>query len=118
MATPATASTRSRVTEVVGLLASAAEQFEYERAVPHVAVVDELIESFVTDTYHPKSPDFIAAFSESELRDLAELFGLVRAAGRHMRESRIASVAQLQKLPEWRSVMARAKQLQDSFRHA
>ena len=99
------------------MLASANEQVKYEKAVPHAFVVAELIESFVTDHYHPKSPDFIEAFNEDELKDLAHLFGLVCEAAERMREMEVRSVADLQKLPEWRKVMSLAKKVHGNFRN-
>ena len=98
------------------MLASASEQSRYEKAVPNSFVAAELIEHFATDLYHPKSHDFIGAFNETELKDLAHLFGLVCEAAKKMNETEVHSVADLQKLPEWRRVMSLAKSLQETFR--
>ena len=109
---------RANVLDVLSMLASAHEQRQYEQRVPHAAVVDELIEQFVTDVYHPRSPEFVFAFTDAELKDLAELFGRLRIASGRKRELSIGSVAELQKLPEWRAVMCLAKRLEDAFRRA
>jgi hypothetical protein len=109
---------RSAILEGVALLASASAQIEYEKNVPHAFIAAELIEGFATDLYHPKSPDFVDAFSEAELKDLAQLYGLVHAAGQRMQKASVHSVSDLQKLPEWRQVMSLAKTLHDYFRRA
>jgi len=118
MATPARAQTRSNVLGVLHLLASAHEQLIYEQRVPHVPVADELIEIFVTDIFHPKSTEFVFAFTEAELKDLAELFGLFRVARARKHELGVRLVGELQKLPEWRAVIALAKRLEHAFRRA
>lgn len=59
------------------------------------------------DLFYPKSREYVEAFSDDELRDLAYLYGLVREATR----VEAASVNELQKRPEWRRVMAVAKDL-------
>ncbi len=98
------------------MLASASAQARYEKDVPHAFVVAELIEVFVTDLYHPKSPDFIEAFNEDELKDLAHLFGLVCEVSERIRDVQVHSVSDLQKLPEWRRVMSLAKRVHECFR--
>lgn len=96
------AAVRLRVSEHVALLASASKQLEVE---PHYPVA-ELIDGFTSDLYHPKSLVFIGAFSEDELRALAELYGLLCSASNAIRGANVSSVAALHKLPEWRTVMA------------
>lgn len=97
---------RDTVLYAVQLLASAQEQRDYERDVPIADVPGELAEAG-RDLFHPKSNEYIRAFSDDELRDLAYLYGLVREATR----DQAASVTELQKRPEWRRVMAVAKDL-------
>ena len=80
-------------------------------------MASELIEIFVTDLYHPRGQDFIEAFNEDELKDLAHLFGLVREASARMQEMKVHSVGDLQKLPEWRKVMSLAKTVHGNFRN-
>jgi hypothetical protein len=106
---------RSAMLEAIALLASPSAQTEYEKNVPHAFVAAELIEGFATDLYHPKSPQFVDAFTEDELKDLAQLYGLVHAAGQRMGQASVHSVSDLQKLPEWRQVMSLAKTLHDRF---
>ena len=64
---------RKRVVEEIKLLASPSNQMKYERDVPIADVPAELICGFVDDLYHPKSELFLHAFTEQELKSLAEL---------------------------------------------
>ena len=109
---------RSAILEEIALLASASAQTEYEKQVPHAFVAAELIEGFATDLYHPESHEFVDAFTEDELKCLAQLYGLVHAAGQRMGQENVHSVSDLQKLPEWRQVMSLAKTLHDRFQRA
>jgi hypothetical protein len=47
-----------------------------------------------------------------EIKDLAVLYGLLHFASQKINESHPLKVAELQKLPEWRSVMVFAKELE------
>lgn len=64
---------RNRVVEEIELLARPSEQMKYEHDVPIANVPAELICGFVDDLYHPKSEMFLNAFTEQELKSLAEL---------------------------------------------
>jgi hypothetical protein len=107
---------RTAVIEQVELLARASAQIDYEKNVPNAFVVAELIEQFVTDLYHPKNPDFVEAFNEDELKELAHLFGVVREASERVQQVNVHSVTELQRLPEWRRVMSLAKRIHANFR--
>lgn len=106
---------RVAVLEHVRLLARASLQLEYEEDVSVANVPEELVCTFCDDLFHPKSQIFLDAFTEDELKHLAELYGLLCVASRRMKESYPLRVANLQKLPEWRSVMTFAKELEASF---
>jgi hypothetical protein len=95
------------VVEHIELLAHPSQQFEYEKTVPIANVPAELVCGFCDDLYDPKSLDFMNAFSESELKDLAELFGLLSVAAK----ANVSSVAELLKSEPWRAVIALAKEL-------
>ena len=73
---------RSAILSYLELLSAPSKQLEYEKSVPSVNVHGKLIAGFCSDLYHPKSPDFIAAFSEDELRDLGHMYGLLMESGR------------------------------------
>jgi hypothetical protein len=107
---------RNRVVEMVELLASRSEQLEYERSVPIADVPSELVCGFVNDLYHPKFKPFIEAFTEDELKSLAELYGRIRIASAAFTEHNCHSVPDIQKLPEWCAVMAFAKDLASELR--
>jgi hypothetical protein len=106
---------RSRVADYIGLLASAEEQMAYERAVPHVPVPVEITEGFASDLYHPKSPDFVDAFSDSELKSIARLYGLVCAASEGLSLAGARSVTDALKTSGWRAMMNYAKTLMGEF---
>ena len=97
---------RDSVLSAVQLLASASEQRGYEQDVPLAAVPSELAEA-AHDLFQPKSAAYLDSFSDDELRDLAHLFGLVREAA----PSESVSVTELHKRPEWRRVIAVAKEV-------
>ncbi len=102
---------RKRVIDEIEGLASPSDQIKYEHDVPIADVPAELICGFVDDLYHPKSKLFLNAFTEQELRSLAELYGMMCIASKAFTKHYCRSVAAIQKLPEWRSVMAFAKDL-------
>jgi hypothetical protein len=102
---------RAQVEEWVVLLSSASQQVQYERDVPIADVPAELVCRFVDDLFHPKGDLFLAAFSEREIKGLAELYGMIRIASKAFRAENCHSVADIQKVPEWRAVMAFAKDL-------
>ncbi len=102
---------RKRVIEEIELLASPSEQMKYEKDVPIADVPGELVCGFVDDLYHPKSELFLNAFTEQELKSMAELYGRICIASDAFVKNNCHSVADIQKLTEWRSVMAFAKDL-------
>ena len=97
--------------EHIALLASTSAQLEYQRNVPHVPVIGELICGFADDLYHPASVDFIRSFSEDELRGLAILYGLIHRASQAMSHQGIRELEAALKTLEWREVIAFAKDL-------
>ena len=60
------------VLELLELLASEAQQMEYETKVPHVDVTRELVDSWFSDSYHPNDAIFTGCFSEGEFAVLSE----------------------------------------------
>jgi hypothetical protein len=102
---------RSALADCLFLLASAEEQLAYEEDVPHVFMPAEIIEVFASDLFHPKDSNFIAAFSESELKSISRLYGLVCSASDSLVAKKAHSVADALKLTEWRAMMTFAKSL-------
>ena len=98
---------RKQVADHIALLARASEQAEYERRVPIACVPEELVCIFCDDLFHPKSPDFLAAFTEDEIKDLAKLYGLLCSAA----EVNAKSVNEALKSAEWRKAVSFAKTL-------
>lgn len=99
---------RKAVLEHVLLLASPAEQ--------GACLPDELVCGFVDDLFHPKSPEFVDAFDEEELKDLAELYGILCLAARSFSNEKDRTVSNFQKNLVFREVMAFAKELQNRFK--
>ena len=105
-------SIRKSTIKMIELLSLPSEQLEYEKNVPIADVPAELICGFCDDLYHPKSEDFIAEFSEDELKAMAHLYGLLSEAAK----VEVHSVIELQKVPEWRSVASLAKEMSAHYR--
>ena len=103
---------RQSVREHLELLAHPSKQAQYESSVPVAHVHGELVAGFCSDLFRPKSKEFVDAFSEDELKDLAHLYGLLMETGR----LRVASVNELLKQPEWRRVVTFAKELFEHLR--
>ncbi|MGC4002070.1 MAG: hypothetical protein QM811_02530 [Pirellulales bacterium] len=80
-------------------------------------VVDEWVDGFTTDLFHPKDPAFIDAFSEQELRDLCELYGLLCHAAKILRDQDQSDIPTILKIAEWRWVMAKAQVMLIWFRN-
>jgi len=102
---------RKRVIGHIELLGSPSAQREYERDVPIANVPSELVCGFVNDLYHPKTELFLDAFTEQELRALAELYGMICVANKEFERIGCRSVSDIQKVKEWRSVIAFSKNL-------
>lgn len=100
-------SIRQSVVEHVELLARPSAQLEYKVNVPIADVHAELVEGFCSDLYHPKSAQFLDAFTERELKELAHLYGLLAESSLE----RTLPVAELLKQPQWRRVVEFAKDL-------
>jgi len=107
---------RLEVLEHIKLLASASLQSRYEKEVPAADVPAELFSRFCDDLFHPNWQTFLDAFTADEIRDLAVLYGLLHVASQEIAQFNSPSVADLRKLPAWRSVMAYAKELDANLR--
>jgi hypothetical protein len=103
---------RQLVVSHLELLSQPSLQLDYEARVAIANVHGELVSGFCSDLYHPKSQQFLDAFSEDELRDLAHLYGLLMESG----QIRASSVADLLKHAHWRRVVAFSKDLAAEMR--
>ncbi|HRJ79661.1 MAG TPA: hypothetical protein PLF37_14270 [Planctomycetota bacterium] len=98
---------RESIVEHIELLSKASDQLTYESNVSIADIHGELVDGFTSDLYRPKNAEFLDAFTEAELKQLAHLYGLLLESIRlHVR-----SVTELLKQPEWRRVMKLAKEL-------
>jgi hypothetical protein len=103
---------RESVLEHVELLSQASAQSAYAVNVPIADIHGELVDGFTSDLYSPKNTEFLDAFTEAELKQLAHLYGLLLESIR----LHVSSVTELLKQPEWRRVMAVAKELAVALR--
>ena len=98
---------RQNVLSYLELLSQPSQQIEYEAKVSIANIQGELVSQFCSDIYRPKNPQFLGAFTEDELKDLARLYGLLMESGR----LRVSSVSELLKQPHWRRTVEFAKDL-------
>ncbi|HEX7236438.1 MAG TPA: hypothetical protein VF405_05720 [Gammaproteobacteria bacterium] len=99
--------TRERVLEYLELLAQPSRQIDYETGVLLGDSHGELVRWFCDDLFRPKSQQFLDAFAENEIKDLARLYGLLIES----RRLRASSLADLLREPEWRRIARFANEL-------
>lgn len=106
---------REAIIAEIELLSSPSKQREYEKSVPIANVPAELICGYCDDLYHPQSERMLSQFSTEELKGLAHLYGVLCEAA----SIEAASVDELLKNDQWRTVVAVAKELSAYYaRHA
>mgnify|MGYP003580532159 CR=1 FL=1 len=98
---------RQSVREYLDLLSQPSRQLEYEARVALANSHGELVSWFCNDLFRPKSPEFLEAFTENEIKHLARLYGLLIESGR----LRTTSVTDLLREPEWRRIARYAHEL-------
>lgn len=74
-------------------------------------VPDEWISLFADDLYHPKSKSFLDAFTEEELKDLAEYYGRLIVASKEIAKIDNPDINAVLKIPEFKALMSFAKEL-------
>src|SRR4051812_12880138 len=96
------AAIRVQVVEELTLLSEPSRQVAYEQTLHNHAGVAhvELCEAYPA-MFNPKSPAFVAAFSEQQLNELAHLYGLFM----ELKSSDFSSVGDMLKNPTWRRVI-------------
>jgi hypothetical protein len=106
---------RSRVLEELELLSLPSLQLEYQSSLINHAghAPAELVCGFCNDIYHPKSPEFIDAFSENEHKALAHLYGLMVEVAPQSH----STVEEMLKDTTWRKVVTLAKDLHAQFKN-
>ena len=98
---------RQRVLEYLELLSQPARQIDYEAKATIANVHGQLVSRFCDDLFQPKSQQFLDAFTENEIKDLARLYGLLIESGL----LRASSVIDLLREPEWRRIARFAEKL-------
>jgi hypothetical protein len=98
---------RQSVREYLDLLSQPSRQIEYEARVAPANSHGELVSWFCNDLFRPKSPQFLEAFTESEVKGLARLYGLLIESAL----LRATSVTDLLREPEWRRIARFAQDL-------
>ena len=98
---------RERVLEYLELLSQPSRQLNYETSIPLANSHGELVTWFCDDLFRPKSRQFLEAFTEPEIKDLARLHGLLIES----RLLRASSLADLLREPEWRRIVRFAQEL-------
>jgi hypothetical protein len=86
------------------MIASAAEQREYEVKVPHVDITKELVAGWFSESYHAADVGFRGCFSDRELAALAEFDRKFDASVAGLPASK-GSVEAWLSSPIWRSLM-------------
>ena len=98
---------RERVLEYLELLSQPTRQIDYETSIPLANSHGALVSWFCDDLFHPKRRQFLDAFTENEIKELARLYGLLIES----RLLRASSLADLLREPEWRRIVRFAKEL-------
>jgi hypothetical protein len=103
---------RANIINTLQLIASAEAALEYQAQLPSVSVSRELVNQWFDDFYHPRSPQFKAAFSDVELAELGRFH-------RFFDERVDALPGELTLMlasPEWDQVSAEAAAMLDRLR--
>ena len=102
---------RAAILRELETLSLPTKQLEYERSLAERPgnARSELTSVFCDDLFCLRNRSFVDAFSEDELKGLAHLYGLIVEASTSVNQSH--SVSELLRTPEWRKVVARAKEL-------
>ena len=98
---------RERVIDCLELLSQPSRQIDYETSVPRANSHGELVSWFSDELFQPKSQQFLDAFTENEIKDLARLYGLLIES----RRLRSSSLVDLLREPEWRRIARFAMEL-------
>ena len=93
--------------EYLELLSQPSRQLDYETSVARADSHAELVRWFCDALFRPKSQQFLDAFTENEIKNLARLYGLLIES----RQLRASSLVDLLREPEWRRIARFAQQL-------
>ncbi len=106
---------RVQLKDCLDTLASGEELLAYEKNVPIAYIPHEIACQFFDDFYHPKTDEFLKAFSQDEIKEIGILSGYLHIALQALDSRGHPSVNEVLKLPEWRSMMKRAAILREAL---
>lgn len=92
------------------LLADPEAQLRYESDAPFIPIAVELYQQFY-DNYDPGAEVFTAAFSQAEIRALADFERQLSSAAQDVPPEGVRSVSALHSVPSWRGIMRSAQEL-------
>jgi hypothetical protein len=95
---------RQQGIEILRLISSVDKQIEYERDVPIANVPSELVCQWFDDFYHPRSPQFKAAFDAEELNRLADFNDYFHKRFKNLP----GNLEEMHRCEEWREIQVRA----------
>jgi hypothetical protein len=95
---------RRLINEHLQLLSSKEEQLQYQRNVPHVNIITELVCCWFDDAYWPDDETFCSGFSKEELLAMAEFSGVFEAVLASM-QSEVADIAVYVETPQWSQLL-------------
>lgn len=100
---------RHNITEDLETLASPAEQLQFQRDVPFVNISVELACNWFDGHYFPDAPKFVAYFSDSEWKALAEFNAIFDSITSTFDAENYPEIDDLLKRPNWQRVIEAAK---------
>lgn len=98
---------RGRILEVLRLIASPADQLQYQRSAPGIDVPAELFNQW-DDSYHPEDACFCSQFSERELVALARFADVIDGVANETPQ-RLPALDEFAKTAEWRRLLIGAR---------
>jgi hypothetical protein len=108
------AAIRAQVVEEVVLLSEPSHQLAYEQSLRNRAGLAHVeLGEVYPSMFNLKSPAFVAAFTEAQLRELAHLYGLFM----ELRGSDFSSVGDMLKDSTWRRIIHVSQELRQSLEH-
>jgi len=98
---------RKNIKENLQTLSSTEEQLDYQRNVPHVNIIDELVCGWFDDTYWPDDKIFRSGFSEEELKAMSEFSQIFEAVLASV-QNEVPQIEAYVKAPEWARLLQAA----------
>ena len=99
---------RQVIKEQLQLLASVEEQLDYQRQVPGINVIDELVCGWFDDSYRPDDEIFVTGFSVEELDVLSKFSEVFESVFQQIKDNQVSEIAVLVRTPYWLHLMEAA----------